>query len=243
MASGIIYLIIIAMWAAYFLPQWLSSHEETSGKSIDRYKNAMQVVAENQSVNKMEDSLIDKSRVIFQRKLIFGSLFSLYTLSVFSALFGLLAWTTTFVPLTGFIIYLVHVRKQVIASQAKIRRVKAMEKISNAKLPTPLISESIKESKEVLSSSTEHWVPFAERSEIIGVVVIPKDRAGWQPTQLPRPTYATAPKAIPTKRIIDLTSPGEWSAQQEQARAIPETRDQVFDQVVAEQNNDRAVNE
>ena len=227
------------MWAAYFLPQWLSSHEDASGKSIDRYKNAMQVVAENQSVLKMEESLIDKSRVIFQRKLIFGSLFSLYTLSIASALFGLLAWTTTFVPLTGFVIYLVHVRKQVVASQAKIRRVKAMEKIANAKLPTP-IQEVLKDEPK---ANTEHWVPFAERSEITGVIVIPKDRTGWQPTQLPRPTYATAPKAIPTKRIIDLTSPGEWSAQQEQSAAIPDSRDQVFDQVIEEQIKDRAVNE
>ena len=227
------------MWAAYFLPQWLSSHEDASGKSIDRYKNAMQVVAENQSVTKMEESLIDKSRIIFQRKLIFGSLFSLYALSIASALFGLLAWSTTFVPLTGFVIYLVHVRKQVVASQAKIRRVKAMEKIANAKLPTP-IQEVIQEESK---ANTEHWVPFAERIEITGVIVIPKDRTGWQPTQLPRPTYATAPKAIPTKRIIDLTSPGEWSAQQEQSAAIPDSRDQVFDQVIEEQIKGRAVNE
>ena len=227
------------MWAAYFLPQWLSSHEVASGKSIDRYKNAMQVVAENQSVIKMEESLIDKSRVIFQRKLIFGSLFALYSLSLVSALFGLLAWSTTFVPLTGFFIYLIHVRKQVIASQAKIRRVKAMEKIANAKLPNPLFEEA----KEELKTNTDHWVPFAERTEITGVIVIPKDRTGWQPTQLPKPTYASAPKAIPTKRIIDLTSPGEWSAQQEQSTAIPNSRDQVFDQVVVEQSNDRAVNE
>lgn len=227
------------MWAAYFLPQWLSSHEDASGKSIDRYKNAMQVVAENQSVKKMEESLIDKSRVIFQRKLIFGSLFALYSLSLISALFGLLAWSTTFVPLTGFFIYLVHVRKQVIASQAKIRRVKAMEKIANAKLPNPLFEEV----KAEFKTNTDHWVPFAERSEITGVIVIPKDRTGWQPTQLPKPTYATAPKAIPTKRIIDLTSPGEWSAQQEQSKVIPNSRDQVFDQVIVEQNSDRAVNE
>lgn len=239
MASGIIYLIIIAMWAAYFLPQWLSSHEDASGKSIDRYKNAMQVVAENQSVSKMEESIIDKSRIIFQRKLIFGSLFSLYLLSIASALFGLLAWSTTFVPLTGFIIYLIHVRKQVVASQAKIRRVKAMEKIANAKLPNP-IQEVVKDEAR---ANTEHWVPFAERSEITGVVVIPKDRKGWQPTQLPKPTYTTAAKAIPTKRIIDLTSPGEWSALQEQNLAIPDSRDQVFDQVIEEQEKGRAVNE
>jgi hypothetical protein len=239
MASGIIYLIIIAMWAAYFLPQWLSSHEDASGKSIDRYKNAMQVVAENQSVTKMEESLIDKSRVIFQRKLIFGSLFALYTLSLISAVFSLLAWSTTFVPLTGFLIYLVHVRKQIIASQAKIRRIKAMEKIANAKLPNPLFEDVSEESK----TNIDHWIPFAERTEITGVIVIPKNRTGWQPTQLPRPTYTTAPKAIPTKRIIDLTSPGEWSAQQEQKAANLNSRDQVFDQVIAEQESDRAVNE
>jgi len=227
------------MWAAYFLPQWLSSHEDASGKSIDRYKNAMQVVAENQSVRKMEESLIDKSKIIFQRKLIFSSLFSLYLLSFVSALFGLLAWRTTFVPLTGFFIYLVHVRKQVVASQAKIRKIKAMKKITNAKLPTPLSNES----NEEVKLSTEHWLPFADRTEITGVVVIPKDRTGWQPTQLPKPTYATAPKAIPTKRIIDLTSPGEWTAQQEQFSAIPDSRDQVFDQVAEEQLKDRVVNE
>ena len=227
------------MWAAYFLPQWLSSHEDASGKSIDRYKNAMQVVAENQSVIKMEESLIDKSKVIFQRKLIFGSLFSLYLLSLVSALFGLLAWTTTFVPLTGFFIYLVHVRKQVVASQAKIRRIKAMEKIANAKLSTTIYDEV----KEQAQAGNEHWVPFAERSEITGVVIVPKDRSGWQPTQLPRPTYATAPKAVPTKRIIDLTTPGEWSAQQEQIAAIPDSRDRVFDQNIEEFGKGRAVNE
>lgn len=227
------------MWAAYFLPQWLSTHEDASGKSIDRYKNAMQVVAENHSVTKMDESLVDKSRVIFQRKLIFGSLFSLYTLSIVSALFGLLAWSTTFVPLTGFFIYLVHVRKQVIASQAKARRVKAMEKIANAKLATAIHDEI----NEELKSTHEHWVPFAERTEITGVIVIPKDRKGWQPTQLPKPTYTTAPKAIPTKRIIDLTTPGEWSAQQELKAAISDPRDQVFDQVIAEQINEKAANQ
>ena len=197
MASGIIYLIIIAMWAAYFLPQWLSSREDASGKSIDRYKNAMQVVAENQSVSKMEESIIDKSRIIFQRKLIFGSLFSLYILSIASALFGLLAWSTTLVPLTGFIIYLIHVRKQVVASQAKIRRIKAMEKIANAKLPNP-IQEVVKYEAR---ANTEHWVPFAERSEITGVIVIPKDRKGWQPTQLPKPTYREIGRASCRERV------------------------------------------
>jgi hypothetical protein len=72
---------------------------------------------------------------------------------------------------------------------------------------------------------------------------VPKDRTGWQPTQLPRPTYTTAPKAIPTKRIVDLTTTGEWSAKQEQAKAIPSSRDELFDQVSIEERENQAVNE
>jgi len=41
MGSGLIYLIIIGMWIAYFLPRWISSHEEISGRSVKRFDEAM----------------------------------------------------------------------------------------------------------------------------------------------------------------------------------------------------------
>ena len=45
MASGIIYLLIVGMWVAYFIPRWVHSHDEFSGKSIERYKSALRTVA------------------------------------------------------------------------------------------------------------------------------------------------------------------------------------------------------
>ena len=45
MASAIIYLAIIGMWIAYFLPRWIHTHDEFSGKSVERYKSALRVVA------------------------------------------------------------------------------------------------------------------------------------------------------------------------------------------------------
>lgn len=45
MASGIIYLAIIGMWVAYFLPRWVHNKNEFSGKSVERYKSALRVVA------------------------------------------------------------------------------------------------------------------------------------------------------------------------------------------------------
>ena len=228
------------MWAGYFLPQWLSKHEDNSGKAIERYKNAMQVVAESNGSIKSENKVIDKSKIFLQRRLIFGTLFSLYALSLVSALVGFLDLITTFVPLTGLLIYLVNVRKQVVASQLKMRRVKALEKISHIKIPTTVIPEPVKE-----TGSDEHWIPFSEREEITGVVVVPKDRKGWQPTQLPKPVYTTAAKAVPSKRIIDLTTTGQWSAEQELVKALSGRDDDFFDQasLVEVNEEDRAVNE
>jgi hypothetical protein len=57
------------------------------------------------------------------------------------------------------------------------------------------------------------------------------DGPTWQPTSIPKPTYATAPKAIPTNRVIDLTVPGAWSAsQQAQDESLLPTRNDLFDQ-------------
>jgi hypothetical protein len=225
MGSGFIYLIIIGMWAAYFLPQWLSNHEENSGKAIQRYKNAMQVVAENNGSIHSEAKTEDKNKIFLQRRLIFGSLFSLYALSLISAAVGFLSLTTTLVPLTATLIYFVNVRKQVVASQLKSRRLKAIAKITNTKISTTVIPERVKE-----KSANEHWIPFSEREEITGVVIVPKDRKGWQPTQIPKPVYTTSAKAIPSKRIIDLTTTGQWSAEQERIKALSGRDDDFFDQ-------------
>ena len=228
------------MWVAYFLPQWLSKHEDTSGKAIERYKNAMQVVGENNGSIKTEENIEDNSKVFFKRRMIFGSIVSLLTISLIYAGIGFLDWTTTLVPATALLIYLVNVRKQVVASQLKVRRLRALEKITNSKIPTTVIPEPVKE-----KSSNEHWVPFSERSEITGVVVVPKDRKGWQPTQLPKPVYTSAAEAIPSKRIIDLTTTGQWSAEQERIKALSGRDDDLFDQAILTDTgeDERAVNQ
>lgn len=240
MGSGFIYLVISGMWVVYFLPQWISRHEETSGKAIERYKNAMQVVAENNKNIKHEVKIEEKNKLFFRRRLIFGSLISIYLFSNLFALLGLLVFTTTLIPLTALLIYFVNVRKQVVASQLRARRLAALEKITNTKLASVELPEINTENKNI-----EHWIPFSERPEITGVIVVPKDRKGWQPTKVPKPVYTTAPKAIPSKRIIDLTTTGQWSAEQERIKALSGRDDDLFDQSLMpdEIEESRVVNE
>jgi hypothetical protein len=95
--------------------------------------------------------------------------------------------------------------------------------------------------------TTEHWIPLSER-ELKGVVILPKGSAAvrnaWEPTEVPVPTYVNAPKAVTAKRVIDLTTPGQWSEEQERlerealAAASP-SRDQIFDQQLADEAVER----
>ena len=110
--------------------------------------------------------------------------------------------------------------------------------------PTEQIKISSREDFE--ESYREHWIPLLERTETSGVVIIPKEsnRDSWEPISVPKPTYVTAPKAISSKRIIDLTVPGAWIESQNIPAEEILNNDGFFDQVVAEDvQSNRAVNE
>jgi hypothetical protein len=93
--------------------------------------------------------------------------------------------------------------------------------------------------------------------ELKGVVILPQGTAAvrnaWEPTEVPVPTYVNAPKAVVPKRVIDLTTPGQWSQEQERLErealaAVSPSRDEIFDQQLADEaverlNQARAANE
>ena len=46
MGSGLIYAVLIVMWAAYFIPRWLRRHEELSeSRSVERFDHAMRILS------------------------------------------------------------------------------------------------------------------------------------------------------------------------------------------------------
>jgi len=198
----------------------------------------MRVVGETGSISVVnENENFKKLNQIANRRIIFGTLaFSLVSVGALCAV-GIFAPSVSLIPTTAIAIYVIHVRRQIVAAQLKARRIKAFEKISSASVITEPIERVTFSSKvDFVSESREHWIPLIERIDTAGVVVIPKDGSTWQPTSVPRPTYATAPKAIPSNRIIDLTVPGAWIAAQQasaESELLP-SRDELFDQELAE---------
>ena len=244
MASGLIYLIILMMWGAYFVPRWMSQHDTTSGRATARYKSAMKVVASTPNIQEAIDP-DKKLRELRKRQTITTSLLLLTFIVAITALVGILPLAITLVPLTATAIYFVHIRRQVVAAQLKKRRLKALAQISATEVkrdPSARISLSPR-AYVADAQSTDHWIPLSERVESQSITIIPREdsfapttAATWSPVAVPRPTYTTAPKAIRSQRTIDLTVPGAWSAEQERIAALEtQSRDEIFDQELAEQ--------
>lgn len=256
MASGLIYLAIVGMWVAYFLPRWVHNRDEFSGKSVERYKSALRVVAN--SSGQVGSSVIYSdldheakvAHLLMRRRIVFSLLVLSLCVTVVGGVMKTFAWTLTAIPLTGLLMYVAHVRRSIHQESITKRRLEDLHRRTDGVSHTNFT--------EVLSGTQakEHWIPLSER-QLSGVTILPKGSAAsrneWKPNEVPLPTYATAPKAIPAKRVIDLTEPGRWSEEQERlarealAAAAPSS-DEVFDQQLADEAADRfkasrAVNE
>jgi hypothetical protein len=258
MASGIIYLSIVGMWVAYFVPRWVHSHDEFSGKSVERYKSAMRIVTSTTGEDSMSSGPVHAeldreskiAQVLLRRRIVFSLLILGFIASILEGFFNSISLLYSAIPVIGMAGYVVHVRRQSVADRLQLRRVTQLHRSTAGVSPTNL--SQVFTPKE----SREHWVPLAER-EIIGVVILPKGSAerrnSWQPSNVPLPTYVSAPKAVVPKRVIDLTIPGAWSDDQERLAneallAVAPTRDEVFDQQLAEEaverlRQNRAANE
>jgi len=249
MASGLIYIAIIGMWIAYFAPRWIHDRNEFSGKSVERFKVALMVVASSSPNGNLGSGVhhIDLDReakiaqLLMRRRIIFSILiFSLMT-TIAGGFMNTMPFLYALVPATGILIYISNVRRQSVADSIQHRRIQQLHRRTAGVSATNLA--------EVVTpkNSPEHWVPLSER-ELKGVVILPKGSAtarnAWQPTQVPTPTYVSAPKAIVPKRVIDLTTPGAWTEDQERlerealAAASP-SRDEIFDQQLADEAVER----
>ena len=254
MASAIIYLAIIGMWVAYFLPRWIHTHDEFSGKSVERYKSALRVVAgETESAYSMAihtdlDASYKRSQSLMRRRIFFFLIISTLLATSIGATMNLLHWAYITIPISGLVVYLAHTRRTINRERIQRRRIEGLQR-STQGVSHVNLSEVVAPKQD-----SELWVPLAER-EITGIVLLPQGSAAtrntWIPSSIPAPTYVNAPKAVTPRRVIDLTTPGAWSEEQERlerealAAAAP-SADEVFDQQLAEEaviKRDRAVND
>ena len=184
MASAIIYLAIIGMWVAYFLPRWIHTHDEFSGKSVERYKSALRVVAGDQesayslAMHTDLDAPYKKSQTLMRRRIIFLLIFSSLVVASIGAIMGALSWLAIAIPVSGFVVYLAHTRQTINKERIHRRRIEGLQRTTNGVSHVNL-SEVFAPKHE-----PELWTPLAER-EITGIVLLPQGSAATRNTWTP----------------------------------------------------------
>ena len=268
MGAGFIYLVIVGLWVAYFLPRWISSHEEHLGRSIDRYQALLDAVGRTATgVAPVRISEAERAARLQTRRVTFLALATLLAVTILLNVLGLLSPSLLFVPIVGFTAYVLVVRRQKLMDL----RIRESELLQGTSARLQVISEQRQNEGSLNSaiyrskyaelivsvqgeSDQEQSTPLAEREsyQSSGIVLLPKGSAGsrdtWQPTPVPAPTYLSASRVAPARRVIDLTNPGAWSSrnnpqsvdelaqlEQEALAAIAPNPDEIFDQEVAEE--------
>ena len=239
MGAGFIYLIIVGLWVAYFLPRWINAHEEHAGRSVDRFQGLLDVVGRTATgEERLRQSPERRAQLLHTRRITFAALASLLLVTLFLTSIGLLSFGMIIVPIIGIAAYVVVVRQQLLRERS------ANMEVLDEKQPSIYRSRYAELITKVsYEERTEHWVPLAEREsyQSSGITLLPKGSAGsretWQPTAVPTPSYLTAPQVVPTRKVIDLTKPGAWSAahlEVDPREVLAPSPDQIFDQEVAE---------
>ncbi|MDX6275504.1 MAG: hypothetical protein QOJ92_2714 [Frankiales bacterium] len=223
--SGVIVVVIVAMWAALLVPMWLRRHEEADQLgSIDRFSAAMRILSRQDKqagarslVVPRRDSVqaaaplrkpiserparpapplitASRARLIARRRRVMTVLAGLVALTFLLAVFGVLSfWWQGVVDLT-LVAYVVHLRAEAIRA-AELRAMRAGRETGHAGSGADL-SGGVAVSPPAAST-----LPPLDAEEVFAQ---PGMDPGWQPTDVPLPTYVTAPVA-PRRavRILD----------------------------------------
>lgn len=215
--SGLIYGVIVVMWAAVLVPMWLRRHEDAD----EQYTTAMRVLAHRRGAS---DEVVaeatsggpaggvvagagateydewpvgSRTGVLERRRRTLVALVALTAVLLLSGLLGLAGWMPLLASFAALVAYVVYLRRQVVAAaEARRRRVERPE--------SPRTGEVATEAEQAPG------VAMSEPPPARGPAERPRGES-WQPVRIPPPTYTTKPPAPSPARTIDLSRPGFWA--------------------------------
>lgn len=244
MGSGLIYAIVIVVWVAYLVPSWLH-RQDLGARSVHRYQKAMRVVSKGTEAEIVPTAAErEEMRALTRRRrmVVLMALASTLLLSTFFAAVGVLAVWIPALPLLASAIYVTNLRRVVVAERLAAARAMVARRSERDAMAPRL--DAVSSALRGMPRSPTTIVPDAVAPIPSTTVRVRSDIAPtpsvWSPVDVPLPTYVTAPKAVRPSRVIDLTRPGEWteaqkSAEEARLSAVAPSRDEVFDQVAAEE--------
>ncbi len=220
--TGLIYLVIIALWAAVLIPMWLRRHDQISEvRSTARFSSAMRSLASDSRTLRNRQANSPQAIAARRRALVLAVLAGITTVALLAAVMGTVPmWIPllSVIPLAGFVAataMTASMRQQAHASTRDTRRAatRVTSRAASAQeASTRETSTRATSTRVVVEDDFEAWDPWEEdvawdvtaRAEV-------RDPNAWDAVPTTLPTYVSAPRATAVPREIDRASGGDWS--------------------------------
>lgn len=188
--TGLIYVVIIALWAAVLIPMWLRRHDQVSEmRSTAKFSSAMRSLGGVDQRLQVRDAT-EATRV---RRPSAAARASRRRTTILLLLTGTLVATMA-LAMAGMMPMPVAMGMAVLVLAFEL----ATALTASARVQS---ASAVREFRELRS----------EETVVAAVQVDEWEDEGWEPVRATLPTYVTAPRASAMPRRIDLDTPGEWT--------------------------------
>lgn len=255
--AGLIYAVIIGMWALVLVPMWLRRHDEAQeSKSADRFARAMGTLRRGSSSGSAlpvrevlmpsRPAGVHDTQVVVtgptaaaspaaaaasRRRRVLAVLGGLLVVWVVLVALHKVPTLSLLVPAALVVGFLVVARRQVALAAEMRRRQQRRETLADAarEAETRYAGGSARRGgRAVDPAPVRREQPVAAPAARVAEPVAAEGSWSAVPTTLP--TYVTAPRATRVPRVIDLTTPGSWSG----AAMVEKARESLAAEPVAE---------
>ncbi len=200
--TGLIYIVIIALWAAVLIPMWLRRHDQISEvRSTARFENSMARLGSHDEMSIRRggrDQMNSFSTMAPSAKRRAIVLASLAGMTAVTLLLALVSVAPKWMPiLFGLLTAAFMVASAMTASartQAAPARVRRTSPTSRRERVAPAAAATADKVDD-----WENWNAWDD------------DEEAWEAVPTTLPTYVTAPRASQVPRPIDKARPGEWT--------------------------------
>lgn len=214
---------LIAMWAVVLIPMWWRRQQSVHPTlSIDRFNGLMKSLAGE--AGQVEPSLGTLTPVERRRR-VFGALLGMLLVTTIAVVFGAPMWLVVVpISLMGAFVYAARgqvERERQTRQRMKVRaRAMAQHPAGSARTARAAKPSPARATTEVTVIPSVGPLPSRiEENAVRGVrydegnAAQGSSQGSWNATPATLPSYVSAPAATRVPRVIDLKTPGAWSAQ------------------------------
>lgn len=227
--TGLIYAMVVGLWALFLLPMWLRNHEQVDEtRQVDRFRRAMTQLSQPRvevSSSSTEHKQVQVKRAVragaeppvaltpaARRRRVLAGLTIVQAAGVLSSLFGA-GSLPTIVPALAIVGFLGLARSQVRRERTRTTAAPATAAVLPNTFARALAAARAARRPAERASDVVAQAPAAPTIEA---------PASWQPVRTPAPSYLSAPAATAVPRAIDAKGGWTGSAMVEAARAMAE---------------------